>query len=68
MLGRRGERKKNRVRRKDDGREKKKSQSVCVWQAASEISGEKERGKMKGAERLGGSCESKCGREQTKRN
>lgn len=28
----------------------------------SEIVGEKKRGKMKGAERLGGSCESKCGR------
>lgn len=40
---------------------------MCVWQAASEIAGEKERGKMKGAERLGGSRESKCGREQTEK-
>ena len=39
---------------------------MCVWEAESVIGGENKRGKMKGMERLGGSCDSKCGREQRK--
>lgn len=56
--------KKNRARWKDDGKEKA---CMCAWEAESEIVGEKKRRKMKGVERLGGSCESKCGRERIKR-
>lgn len=33
---------------------------------AARTGGEKKRGRMKGKKGLGGSCESKCGREQTK--
>lgn len=33
---------------------------------ATRTGGEKKRGRMKGIKGLGGSCESKCGREQTK--
>lgn len=38
---------------------------MCVWETESGKGGEKKRGKMK---RLGGSCDSKCGREQRKKN
>lgn len=49
--------------------ERRREKQNCVRALAStgsEMGGEKKRGKMKGMERLCGSCESKCGREQTK--